>query len=402
LRTPWKVDEKTYPAGTLLAAKFDDFIAGKRAFSVLFNPSARVALSSYSWTRHHLILNLLDDVRSRVETVTPQADGSWLHEMVPGAPVFGSVGMRGSDPEHSDEYWLSADGFLQPASLSRGVIGEGAQEMLKQATAQFDASKFKVSQHFATSKDGTRVPYFEVAPKSIQFDRNNRTLLYGYGGFEVSMLPHYSGLLGRAWLERGGVYVLANIRGGGEYGPQWHLGAMRANTPRIYEDFAAVAQDLVERGVSSPAHLGAQGDSKGGLLVGNMLTQYPQLFGAIACGVPLLDMKRYTHLSAGASWVAEYGDPDDPLQWAFIKSFSPYHNIKRDSRYPPVLFYTATSDDRVGPVQARKMAAKMQDMGYRNTWFFENIEGGHGGSADYRQTAFRYALTYEFLWNELK
>jgi prolyl oligopeptidase len=402
LRKPWKVGGKTYPAGALIATKFDDFVAGKRDFATLFTPTEHVALSSYSWTRHHLILNLLDDVKSRLETVTLQADGRWTHETVPGVPTFASVNMYGGDPEHSDEYWLSSDGFLQPATFSRGVIGEGALERLKQAPAQFDASKFEASQHFVTSEDGTRIPYFEIAPKDIKLDGSRRTLLYGYGGFEISMLPHYNGLLGRAWLERGGVYVLANIRGGGEYGPQWHLGAMRENSHRVYEDFAAVAQDLIKRGVTSPAHLGAQGDSKGGLLVGNMLTQYPQLFGAIACGVPLLDMKRYTHLSAGASWIAEYGDPDKPEDWAFIKTFSPYHSLKSDVRYPPVLFYTATSDDRVGPVQARKMAAKMQGMGNESAWFFENTEGGHGGSADYGQAAFRYALTYGFLWDELR
>jgi prolyl oligopeptidase len=402
LRTPWKTEGNTYPAGALIATKFDNFMAGKRDFAILFAPTEHVALSGYSWTRHHLILNLLDDVKSRLETVTPQADSTWKHGAVGGVPTFASVSMYGGDPEHSDEYWLSSDGFLQPATFSRGVIGEGAPEMLKQAPAQFDATKFEVSQHFVASKDGTRIPYFEVAPKNMKLNGSHRTLLYGYGGFEISMLPRYSGLLGRAWLERGGVYVLANIRGGGEYGPQWHLGAMRENSQRVYEDFAAVAQDLVQRGVTSATHLGAQGDSKGGLLVGNMLTQYPQLFGAIACGVPLLDMKRYTHLSAGASWIAEYGDPDKPEDWSFIQTFSPYHNLKSGVRYPPVLFYTATSDDRVGPVQARKMAAKMQDMNDKNVWFFENTEGGHGGSADYAQTAFRYALTYGFLWDELK
>lgn len=402
LRTAWTTGGKTYPPGALLAIKFDDFMAGKRDFTTLFSPSAHSALSGYSWTRHHLILNVLDDVKSRLEIVTPQADGQWLHQSLAGAPSFSSIDVSGGDPEHDDEYWLTVNGFLHPTSFARGVIGQGAPEILKQAPAYFDASAFNVSQHFATSKDGTRIPYFEVDPKGMKLDGSNRTLLYGYGGFEISMLPSYSGGLGRGWLERGGVYVLANIRGGGEYGPQWHLGAMQANTPLIYQDFAAVAQDLIARGVTSAQHLGAQGDSKGGLLVGNMLTQYPQLFGAIVCGMPLLDMKRYTHLAAGASWVAEYGDPDDPRQWAFIKTFSPYHNLKSGTHYPAVLFYTATSDDRVGPVQARKMAAKMQGMGVKKVWFYENTEGGHSGMADYRQAAFRYALTYDFLWDALK
>jgi prolyl oligopeptidase len=273
--------------------------------------------------------------------------------------------------------------------------------MIKQAPAFFDATRFEVSQHFATSKDGTRIPYFQINPKGMKLDGNNPTLLYGYGGFEVSLLPNYSGTVGRAWLERGGVYVVANIRGGGEYGPRWHNAALEANRPRAYEDFAAVASDLTSRGIASRAHLGAEGGSNGGLLMGNMLTSYPELFGAIVCEVPLLDMKRYTHLGAGASWIAEYGDPDKPEEWAFIKTFSPYQNVKKGMDYPPILFYTATSDDRVGPVQARKMAAKMESMGYEDVWFYENTEGGHGAAADNKQSAFMSALAYEFLWKQL-
>jgi prolyl oligopeptidase len=197
------------------------------------------------------------------------------------------------------------------------------------------------------------------------------------------------------------VYVIANIRGGGEYGPSWHKAALKANRPKAYQDFAAVAEDLIKRGVTSPEHLGAEGGSNGGLLMGNMLTEYPQLYGAISCEVPLLDMKRYSHLSAGASWMAEYGNPDDPKQWAFIKTFSPYQNVKAGRRYPDVLFYTTTSDDRVGPVQARKMAAKMEGMGYRNVWFYENTEGGHGAGADNQQSATMHALAYDFLWDKL-
>jgi prolyl oligopeptidase len=318
-----------------------------------------------------------------------------------GAPALSTVSVVETDADPSDEYWLSVTGFLTPSTLERGVLGEDAPETLKHEPAFFDASKFEVSQHFVKSKDGTRVPYFEIAPKGLKLDGSNRTLLYGYGGFEVSLLPYYSGTVGRAWLARGGVYVVANIRGGGEYGPAWHQAALKANRPRAYEDFAAVAEDLVRRGVTSPQHLGAEGGSNGGLLMGNMLTEYPQLFGAIACEVPLLDMKRYSHLSAGASWMAEYGNPDT-ADWNFIKTFSPYQNVKKGVDYPPVLFYTTTSDDRVGPVQARKMAAKMQAMGYANVWFYENREGGHGAGADNKQAAYMHALAYGFLWDQLK
>ena len=404
-RSPWTIGGTTYPAGALLATPFDSFMAGEHHFSVLFKPDAHTSLDSYAWTRHHLILNLMDDVKSQLEVLTPPQmatpGGAWARQTMPGAPAMSTISVVDTDPDHSDEYWLDVTSFLTPSSLERGVLGSTAAETIKQEPAFFDAAKFSVNQHFVKSKDGTRVPYFEIAPKGIKLDGSNRTLLYGYGGFEVSLQPHYSGSVGRAWLARGGVYVIANIRGGGEYGPQWHQAALKANRPRAYEDFAAVAKDLVKRGVTSAKHLGAEGGSNGGLLMGNMLTMYPQLFGAIACEVPLLDMKRYIHLSAGASWMAEYGNPDT-ADWNFIKTFSPYQNVKKDAHYPPVLFYTTTSDDRVGPVQARKMAAKMQAMGIPNVWFYENLEGGHGAGADNQQAAHMHAMAYDFLWDKLK
>ena len=403
-KSPWTTGGKTWPSGALLAIGFDAFMAGQRDFVALFMPDAHTALSSYAWTQHHLIIDVLDDVKSRLDVLTPPASGqgAWTHQAMPGAPAFSTISVIDTDPDHGDEYWLSVNGFLDPPALERGVLGSQPAQTIKRQPAFFDAAKFMVSQHFVNSADGTRVPYFEIAPRGMKLDGSHRTLLYGYGGFEISLLPFYSGSIGRAWLERGGVYVIANIRGGGEYGPAWHQAALQANRPKAYQDFAAVAQDLVKRGITSPAHLGAEGGSNGGLLMGNMLTVYPQLFGAIACEVPLLDMKRYIHLSAGASWIAEYGNPDDPKQWDFIKTFSPYQNVKPDMHYPPVLFYTTTSDDRVGPAQARKMAAKMEGMGYKNVWFFENTEGGHGAGADNAQAATMHALAYDFLWNELK
>ena len=403
LRSPWNVGGKEYQRGALIAIRFDDFMAGKRGFVELFRPTATTSLAGYSWTRHHLILNILDDVASRMDVLTPAAaGGEWGRQPLTGAPKFSSVDVVDTDADNSDEYWLSVTGFLSPTSLERSVLGAGALETIKREPAFFDASGFEVSQHFVTSKDGTRVPYFQIAAKGLKLDGGNRTLLYGYGGFEESLKPWYSGVTGRAWLARGGVYAVANIRGGGEYGPAWHQAALQGNRLRAFEDFAAVAEDLVRRKVTSPKHLGCEGGSNGGLLVGNMLTLYPQLFGAIACEVPLLDMKRYTKLSAGASWIAEYGDPDKPEQWAFIQKFSPYHNVHAATHYPPVLFYTSTSDDRVGPGQARKMAARMQSMGIPNVWFYENTEGGHGAAADHKQEAFMSALVYEFLWEELK
>jgi prolyl oligopeptidase len=402
-RGEWKVGDTTYPSGALLAAKFDDFMAGKRELHVLFAPTDTTSLDGYSWTRHHLILNILDNVASRLEVLTPPAkgDGEWKRSPLGGAPKLSTVTAGAVDPDDSDAYFLTVTGFLEPTTLYYGTLGKGEATRLKHAPAFFGASKYDVQQHFATSKDGTRIPYFVIASKELKLDGSNPTLITGYGGFEIAEKPYYSGSVGRAWLAHGGVYVLANIRGGGEYGPRWHQAALKANRPRAYEDFAAVANDLFARKITSPQHLGANGGSNGGLLMGNMLTQYPTLWAAIVCEVPLLDMKRYTHLSAGASWMAEYGDPDKPEEWAFIKTFSPYQNVEKNRKYPPILFTTSTRDDRVGPAQARKMAAKMLDQGH-DVNFYENIEGGHGAAADNQEAAFMAALRYAYLWAHVK
>jgi len=292
-------------------------------------------------------------------------------------------------------------GFLQPTTLYIGTIGQGEPQVIKDSPSFFDASRHRVSQHFATSKDGTRVPYFEIAPKDLKADGTNPTLQYAYGGFEIPLQPAYSGSIGRAWLDQGGVYVVTNIRGGGEYGPRWHQAALQENRLRTCEDFAAVSEDLIARGITSPAHLGAMGGSNGGLLMGNMLTLYPHLYGAIVSEVALLDMRRYTHLSAGASWIAEYGDPDQPEEWEFIRTFSPYENAKPGLACPPVLFTTSTRDDRVGPVHARKMHAKMKALGYDSS-FYENLEGGHSAATDNKESAFMDALGYAYLWRHLR
>ncbi len=404
-RSPWTVGGATYPAGALLAIDYDAFMKGARDFTVLFTPDDHTSLAGASWTRHHLILNTLRDVVSHVEVLTP-GKGAWKRETLGDTPAMSNVGAMAVDGDESDAYFMTVTGFLEPTTLYYGALaaaGEpaAAAAPLKHAPRFFDGSGYTVSQHFVTSKDGTRVPYFMVAPKAMKLDGRNPTLVYGYGGFEDSLHPWYSATMGRGWISRGGVLVVANIRGGGEYGPRWHQAALKANRLRAYEDFAAVAQDLVARKVTSSPHMGAMGGSNGGLLVGNMLTLYPGLFGAIVCQVPLLDMKRYTHLSAGASWMAEYGDPDDPAQWEFIRRFSPYQNVQPGVKYPPVLFTTSTLDDRVGPVQARKMAAKMQAMGY-DASFYENTEGGHAGSADNSQAAFMTALEYSYLYDHLK
>jgi prolyl oligopeptidase len=330
-----------------------------------------------------------------MEVLTP-ADGEWSRAPLAGVPDFANADIVGTDPDHSDEYFLSSSGFTEPAELRYGHIG-GEVETLKRSPAFFDAADLVVSQHFATSRDGTKIPYFVVRP---QRETNGPTLLTGYGGFEISLTPAYSGITGRAWLARGGTYVVANLRGGGEYGPDWHQSAIKANRHKVYEDCAAVARDLVDRGVTTPERLGIRGGSNGGLLVGVMLTRYPELFGAIVGQVPLLDMKRYHLMLAGASWMAEYGDPDDEAEWAYLKEYSPYQNVHSGVSYPPTMFATSTRDDRVHPGHARKMVARMREQGH-DVRYHENIEGGHGGAADNEQTAFMWALVYEFLWQQL-
>jgi prolyl oligopeptidase len=400
LRTEWKVGDKTYPAGALLAIKFEAFMTGDRTFDVLFEPTERKSLAGYSPTRNHVILNELDNVANRLYVLTP-ANGKWTREALPEEAKFSSVHAGAVDEDESDDYFMTVAGYLTPSTLYLGTIGGKSAEKLKSTPSFFNAEGLEVTQHEGNSKDGTKIPYFQVARKDLKLDGSNPTLLYGYGGFEISMTPAYQAGTGAAWLEKGGVYVVANIRGGGEFGPKWHKAAMKANRHRAYEDFAAVAEDLVKRKVTTPKHLGAMGGSNGGLLMGNMLTLYPDHFGAIVCQVPLLDMQRYHKLLAGASWMEEYGNPEKPEEWAALKTFSPYHNVKSGIKYPRTLFTTSTRDDRVHPGHARKMVAKMSQMGY-DVLLYENIEGGHGGAADNKQLAFMNALAYTFLWKELQ
>ena len=398
LREPWEVGGNSYKAGTLLVTSFDQFMDGKRIFDVVFQPTETSALSSFTFTRDYLVINVLEDVKNRLYLL--KYDGQkWNREPLKGAPDFGTLSLSAVDADESNAYFMTSTDYLTPTTLSYGVVGEQPIP-LKKMPDFFDASGLKISQHFATSQDGTRVPYFMVASNSLNLDGSNPTLLYGYGGFEISLLPNYSGSVGRAWTSQGGVYVVANIRGGGEYGPRWHQSALKANRLRAYEDFAAVARDLIARRVTSSHRLGIQGGSNGGLLVGNMVTQYPELFAAAVCQVPLLDMQRYNKLLAGASWMAEYGNPDIASEWNFIRRFSPYHIVSASAKYPAVLFTTSTRDDRVHPGHARKMMAKMEAQGH-DVLYYENIEGGHGGAANNRQAAYMSSLAYTFLKQRL-
>ncbi|HEY9102495.1 prolyl oligopeptidase family serine peptidase [Chitinimonas sp.] len=402
LRKAWEVGGKSWPEGSLLAIDFAAFQAGKRDFTPLFTPTATTALDrgGITATRNFLVLNVLDNVKSRVVEWRFD-DGRWARRDV-ATPAFGSLGVDGVDSDESDDYFLTHVDFLTPDSLYLAHAGSDERSLLKQRPAFFDASGFEIAQQEALSRDGTKVPYFIIKPKGLKLDGKNPTLLYGYGGFQVSMTPRYSPGVGKAWLEKGGVYVIANIRGGGEFGPRWHQAALKENRQRAYDDFIAVAEDLIKRKVTQPKQLGIMGGSNGGLLMGVMMTERPDLFGAVVCQVPLLDMQRFNKLLAGASWMGEYGNPDVPEEWAYIRKYSPYQNVKKGVHYPNILFTTSTRDDRVHPGHARKMMAKLQGEGVKNVWYYENMEGGHAGAADNGQKADMTALEYSFLWKMLK
>ena len=407
LRSDYTVGGTTHKAGALLGIKFDAWLKGDRYFDVLFEPTATrsIARGGISMTRDHLLLSILDNVAGRLEEISYQK-GQWVRRTV-DAPFPGTLSVGGlHDPFDKNDplansYMLNYADFMTPDSLYLGQAGSDKRELLKSRPRFYDADGMRAEQQFATSKDGTKIPYFVVWPKGAKADGSNPTILYGYGGYQISELPHYSGEYGVAWHAKGGVLVVANIRGGGEYGPTWHTSATKANKQRSYDDFAAVAEDLIARKITSAKHLGIYGGSNGGLLVGAVMVQRPELFGAVVCAVPLLDMRRYHMLLAGNSWMAEYGDPDVAEEWAWISKYSPYQNVKAGVHYPKVLFTTSTRDDRVHPAHARKMVARMLEQGHNDVLYYENMEGGHGGAADNSQRAQLQALRFAFFWSAL-
>ncbi|MBN2359870.1 MAG: S9 family peptidase [Deltaproteobacteria bacterium] len=399
LRDDWTIGDKTWPKGSLLAAPIKDFRAGKRDFVSIFTPAANKSLDATANLKSALIVNELEDVHNKLYIWKRGKGGKWTSQPL-ATQGIGSFDASAVEDNDSDDYWFTATDFTLPTTLSYAKLGRKPQQ-LKQSPAFFDASGLVVEQHFATSRDGTRVPYFQVSRQGLKLDGNNPTLLTGYGGFEISLEPYYSASMGAGWLERGGVFAQANIRGGGEYGPSWHQAALKTKRQNAYDDFAAVAEDLIARQVTSPRRLGIEGGSNGGLLMGVMLTQRPELFGAIVCMVPLLDMKRFSILHAGASWMAEYGDPGNPEEWAAISRYSPYQNVKPTVKYPRTLFVTSTRDDRVHPGHARKMMARMAAWSH-DVIYYENIEGGHGAAANNEQRAFMWALAFTFLAKQLQ
>jgi prolyl oligopeptidase len=395
LRSDWTVGTTTYPQGALLATNLEAFLAGSREFTMLFTPTPRSSLSYFDITRNTLVTVALENVQTKL-TAWRFENGQWLSKALP--TVTGSMNLDAVNRFESDELFIYGEDFVTPSILA---LSDGTKvQTLRQLPAMFEATGLKVQQLEAISRDGERIPYFVVYRADIKLDGQNPTMLNGYGGFEVSELPYYPAMAGSAWLERGGVYVLANIRGGGEFGPRWHQAALKHNRQIAFDDFIAVAEDLIARGFTSSSHLGIQGGSNGGLLVGAVMVQRPDLFGAVVCEVPLLDMKRFHLLLAGASWVDEYGNPETPEDWAALEKYSPYQNVKPRKPFPKVLFTTSTRDDRVHPGHARKMMARMLEQGH-DALYYENIEGGHGGAANNRQRALMRSLTYEFLWQNL-
>jgi len=402
LRSDWEHGGAVYPQGALLAAGFDAFLAGDAAFELLFLPSPTTSLDGLTVTRDALLLTVLDKVKNRIVELRRSGPNWQARELAPPgkAGAHAALDTWAFDRAASNQYFLSVTGFTEPSTLYLMQAGSDEGEALKAMAAFYRAEGLQVHQFEALSPDGARVPYFAIMRGDTSLDGDNPTVLYGYGGFEVSLKPSYGALSGAAWLENGGVYVVANIRGGGEFGPRWHQAALKEHRQRAFDDFIAVAEDLIARGITRARRLGIMGGSNGGLLVGAVLTQRPELFNAVVCQVPLLDMRRYHLLLAGASWMGEYGDPDDPAQWAWIGRYSPYHQVRPGVRYPRVLFTTSTRDDRVHPGHARKMAARMLEQGHE-VLYWENREGGHAGAADNAQTARMWALTWSFLRRQL-
>jgi len=398
LKSDWTVRGVTYKQGDLISLDFTELLKGVYQIQLIYRPDEFSSISGVSATKNKLLLELISNVNGELYVYT-FSQNVWTKEKVK-APEYGKISVVDAD-EFSDKYYFNFANFLTPTTLYYADAASGDVKAIKSLPAYFDGSKFKVEQFKATSADGTLVPYFIVSSKTAANNGHNPTLLYAYGGFESSSLPFYSGTVGTAWLERGGVYVLANIRGGGEYGPKWHQAGLKEKRQNVYNDFHAVAEDLIKRKITAPEHLGIMGGSNGGLLMGVAFTQRPDLYKAVVCQVPLLDMERYNKLLAGASWMGEYGNPDIPEEWAFIKKYSPYHNLKENEAYPEVFFTTSTRDDRVHPGHARKMVAKMESMGYK-VYYYENIEGGHAGASTNEQRAKSAALEYSYLWMKLK
>jgi prolyl oligopeptidase len=397
LNQDWRFDGQDFKAGALVAATPEVLAAGKGPIELIFNPGPRQSVEEVTVTRSKVLASILDNVRGRGWAFS-RGPAGWTSTPL-ALPDNAAVGL-GSANGRDERVFLSVTGFLTPTTLLLADLATGSLASIKALPAKFDASRHVVEQHEATSKDGTKVPYFLVIPKDAKRDGSNPTLLYAYGGFQNSVLPGYSATVGKLWLERGGTYAIANIRGGGEFGPAWHEAGLKTNRQRIYDDFAAVAEDLIKRGVTSPRRLGARGGSNGGLLMGVEYNQRPDLWRAMIIDVPLLDMLRFEQIAAGASWVGEYGSVGVPAERAFLEKISPLQNLKAGTKGPEPFIFTTTKDDRVGPGHARKFAARMKALGLPYL-YYENTEGGHGSGANQREAARVSALEMTYLTRKL-
>jgi prolyl oligopeptidase len=388
-----------FTLGDLVSFSINDFMKNGKIdhINLVFSPDEKSSIGNFGVTQSKVLMSIYLDVKGSAYEF--DWDGhNWTSSKL-AFPSNGSVSI-GSTNNKEEVAFISAESFLNPDTLYTYNTATGEKAKAKSLPSWFDAENMVSEQFFVASTDGTQVPYFVVRGKNTKMNGKNPTLLYGYGGFEVSLNPSYSATRGKLWLERGGIYVLANIRGGGEYGPKWHQAGLKTQRQRIYDDFIAVAEDLIAKNMTSPNHLGIEGGSNGGLLMGVMFTQRPDLFNAVICAVPLLDMLRYHTLLAGASWMGEYGDPENEIEGNFLRSISPYHNIDPDAEYPEVFFITSTKDDRVHPGHARKVAKRMEDQGHKFL-YYENIDGGHSAAANLKETAKRIALQHTYLMQKL-
>ncbi|MFU1912724.1 prolyl oligopeptidase family serine peptidase [Bordetella avium] len=405
LRSDWRTDAENYAAGSLLAVRRDDFLAGLARPDVLFIPATRRVLADLDFTLHYLILTEREECVTKLRRLQPPAsrEASWTSQEI-AIPSESAVTMEAVDGMRDDTVLIHVDHFLEPtalyyADLSRNGGGKDDWRLLARQAPQFDTRGMSAQLRHANAPDGTRIPYWLIGRLS---DTPQPCLLYGYGGFEESLdEPAYIATTGISWLERGGLYAIACIRGGGEFGPAWHQAALRENRQIAFDDFIAVAETLVATGVTRPEQLGISGASNGGLLVAACMVQKPELFGAVLCSVPVLDMARFHKLLQGATWVEEYGNPDDAQALKWLLAYSPYHQVQADVAYPDVLFTTSSSDDRVHPGHARKMAAKMQALGHENVCYLERRDGGHGAGVDARAIAYAEAIEASFLWRAL-
>ena len=399
-------DWRGYSSGSLVAVNVEDALnqeISDASIKLIFAPSEKRFMQGVRLGKDEIYVNVLDNINGKIlhfEKIGPNWSESELRLSETELEIFGNGDLSVSSIDEWDEHlFISAESFTQPTSLYYSDKNKNFVK-IKQLKEKFDPKKYRVEQQYATSTDGTQIPYFQVSNALMEKNSSNPTLLYGYGGFQIPLTPSYLGSFARQWLDNGGVYVIANIRGGGEFGPKWHQSALKQNRQRAYDDFIAVGETLIANEITSSKHLGIRGGSNGGLLVGAVVTQRPDLFNAVICAVPLLDMYRYDKLLAGASWVDEYGDPDNPDEWSFISKYSPYQNIFAEREYPEIYFYTSTKDDRVHPGHARKMAKKMIDQGHQ-VIYYENIEGGHSAAANLKQSAYMTTLQLEYLKDKL-